>query len=88
MELTLVQKIDRTIFPGGGAYLWGALSGDHNSTKRQQVMALLGHELPKAKCGYHAVIDALRAHFEISSGTISAMDNELAKRLMFSRREQ
>ena len=56
------------IFPNGGCYLWGALAGPANAAKRQAVMRACGVELPKAKCGYNAVVDALFARYGIAGG--------------------
>ena len=47
--------IRKIIFPQGGSYLWGALSGPSNAKKRQAVMAALGINLPKSKCGFTLV---------------------------------
>ncbi len=78
MDRKLIEKLGALVFPQGGSNLWGALSGPHNATKRQSVVALLtGVKLPKSKCGYHVARDAMIATCGIASNCISSEDHAI-----------
>jgi hypothetical protein len=71
------------IFPNGiGGYLFGALAGPSNATKRQSiVLHLTGEKLPKSKCGFNAVRDLLFAKYNPQPGCLSSQESELIELL-------
>lgn len=75
---SMALEIRKLLYPNGGSYLWGALSGPANATKRQAIMKLLGQKLPKSKCGYHLVFDAILNALNITGETISDRERGLS----------
>lgn len=78
MTTTTIKEL---MFPNGGNYLWGALAGNGNATKRQSiVLVVTGNKLPKAKCGYNFVREVLIKHFNISQAQCSGyVDRDLVR---------
>jgi hypothetical protein len=73
-----MAELDRIIYPNGGNYLWGALAGDHNSTKRQSVMQFVyGEKFPKSKCGWNAVMNTLGKYFGIADLGDAAIEDHV-----------
>lgn len=80
-----IQKLDAVIFPQGGSYLWGALSGPANAGKRQAVMAVLGHKLPKSKCGYMLIDESVREALGVKGTCHAETENLMIAKLKASR---
>jgi hypothetical protein len=81
-----LQKLDRIIFPEKGNYLWGALSGDGNSSRRQAVMEFIyGVKRPKSKCGLTEVMRSLAAYCGAEQGMPSQIESHILATLKGSR---
>jgi hypothetical protein len=81
MTTDQVSQLRQIIFPTGSRYLWGGLAGNGNASRRQSVMAVLGHKLPKSKCGLTVVTDALIAALNVSGSCQAVLDREIVSAL-------
>ena len=54
------EQLRSIIFPQGGKYLYGALSGPARAATRQAVFAAFGVKAPKSQCGLTRTMEMLR----------------------------
>ena len=85
LAMTVAHDLQKLIFPQGGQYLYGALAGPSQASKRKAIMDRLGESLPKSKCGYTLVFGRLCKEMDITDVyTVSEKENRILEILHYA----